>query len=130
VDTGHRPRDSCGGHQRPAPRSASPAVRRGVWPSDWPNGPIATLRAFTRRPSRSLESPQDAGSSEDGRGGFRTCDLSRVKRGVRGGAASEIPANSNGTRRGEEVDIAARLAQYGHVWPNDWPNGERSVAWS
>jgi hypothetical protein len=26
------------------------------------------------------ESPADAGLSDDGRGGFRTCDLSRVKR--------------------------------------------------
>ena len=28
------------------------------------------------------ESPADAGPSEDGRGGFRTCDLSRVKRAL------------------------------------------------
>ena len=28
------------------------------------------------------ESPADAGLSEDGRGGFRTCDLSRVKRAL------------------------------------------------
>jgi hypothetical protein len=29
------------------------------------------------------EAPADAGASEDGRGGFRTCDLSRVKRDER-----------------------------------------------
>jgi hypothetical protein len=28
------------------------------------------------------ETPADAGASEDGRGGFRTCDLSRVKRAL------------------------------------------------
>ena len=28
------------------------------------------------------EAPADAGASEDGRGGFRTCDLSRVKRAL------------------------------------------------
>jgi hypothetical protein len=28
------------------------------------------------------ETPTDAGASEDGRGGFRTCDLSRVKRAL------------------------------------------------
>ena len=37
--------------------------------------------AVARRPEND-ESPADAGLSDDGRGGFRTCDLSRVKRAL------------------------------------------------
>jgi integrase len=43
--------------------------------SDRPNERLAT------RPEND-ETPDDAGVSEDGRGGFRTCDLSRVKRAL------------------------------------------------
>ena len=53
----------------------------GDWPNDWPNGPIAMVRGLDRRLSQSQENAI-AGLSEDGRGGFRTCDLSRVKRAL------------------------------------------------
>jgi len=54
--------------------------------ADWaPSGTGGPLRAATRheviRPDND-ESPTDAGPSDDGRGGFRTCDLSRVKRAL------------------------------------------------
>ena len=53
---------------------------------DWaPLGTGDPLRAATRHEAVSpnnAESPADAGLSEDGRGGFRTCDLSRVKRAL------------------------------------------------
>jgi hypothetical protein len=56
---------------------------------DW--APMGTKRP-NERPSAASEpelekddeTPEDPGVSEDGRGGFRTCDLSRVKHGVRG----------------------------------------------
>jgi integrase len=54
--------------------------------ADWaPLGTGDPLRAATRHNATTLnndESPTDAGLSDDGRGGFRTCDLSRVKRAL------------------------------------------------
>ena len=53
---------------------------------DW--APLGTtVRRTARRTSaakrpRNDETPADAGASDDGRGGFRTCDLSRVKRAL------------------------------------------------
>ena len=44
-----------------------------------PNSPSATPADDH---SRNDEAPADAGASTDGRGGFRTCDLSRVKRAL------------------------------------------------
>jgi hypothetical protein len=51
---------------------------------DW--APLGTTPGQTPLADPSAEAPEndetpaDAGASEDGRGGFRTCDLSRVKR--------------------------------------------------
>jgi hypothetical protein len=51
---------------------------------DW--APMGTAGADERpegpkhHVSGTEETPADAGAPEDGRGGFRTCDLSRVKR--------------------------------------------------
>jgi integrase len=54
--------------------------------ADWaPLGTGNPSRAATRHKAASpnnAERPADAGPSEDGRGGFRTCDLSRVKRAL------------------------------------------------
>jgi hypothetical protein len=53
---------------------------------DW--APLGTTEAQTASQPASAEAPEndetpaDAGASEDGRGGFRTCDLSRVKRAL------------------------------------------------
>jgi hypothetical protein len=53
---------------------------------DW--APLGTTEAQTEPPGDSVgttpndQTPADAGASEDGRGGFRTCDLSRVKRAL------------------------------------------------
>ena len=53
---------------------------------DWaPLGTGYLLRAATRHDATTTnndERPADAGLSDDGRGGFRTCDLSRVKRAL------------------------------------------------
>ena len=53
---------------------------------DW--APLGTTGAQTPPADARAEAPEkdetpaDAGASEDGRGGFRTCDLSRVKRAL------------------------------------------------
>ena len=47
--------------------------------TDGPNRPSETRSAPLPQDD---ESPADAGPSDDGRGGFRTCDLSRVKRAL------------------------------------------------
>ena len=53
---------------------------------DW--APLGTTVGQTPPPGASAEAPAndetpaDAGASDDGRGGFRTCDLSRVKRAL------------------------------------------------
>ena len=52
---------------------------------DW--APLGTSGPTTPRQPAEVdpendESPADAGLPEDGRGGFRTCDLSRVKRAL------------------------------------------------
>ncbi len=53
---------------------------------DWaPLGTSTPVQASTdasAEASLNDETPADAGASEDGRGGFRTCDLSRVKRAL------------------------------------------------
>ena len=49
---------------------------------DW--APLGTERpnAHAEPEPENDETPANAGASEDGRGGFRTCDLSRVKRAL------------------------------------------------
>ncbi len=52
---------------------------------DW--APLGTSRVQAAREAPPTEAPEDAtpadaGVSKDGRGGFRTCDLSRVKRAL------------------------------------------------
>ena len=46
------------------------------------SGPSDPLQIEADRQPGNDESPGDAGLSDDGRGGFRTCDLSRVKRAL------------------------------------------------
>jgi hypothetical protein len=54
--------------------------------ADWaPLGtgePVESGNASAARKPNNDENPADAGLSVDGRGGFRTCDLSRVKRAL------------------------------------------------
>ena len=44
------------------------------------SGPSDTPQTEVRQDPGNDEVPASAGTSDDGRGGFRTCDLSRVKR--------------------------------------------------
>ena len=37
---------------------------------------------------------------------------------------TEMPANQNNRARREMPGVGPRTAQYGLVWPNEWPNGE------
>jgi hypothetical protein len=50
-----------------------------VWANVWANDGILASPAISRQND---EDPAFAGPSCDGRGGFRTCDLSRVKRAL------------------------------------------------
>jgi hypothetical protein len=68
-------------------RRPKPAVRPSRR-SDRRNGPIAVSRLRDRAVSKPT-------SEEDGRGGFRTCDPSRVKQGVSHAVGLERPANTS-----------------------------------
>jgi integrase len=46
------------------------------------SSPESTSEGGSREPRENDEDPADAGPPDDGRGGFRTCDLSRVKRAL------------------------------------------------
>jgi hypothetical protein len=47
-----------------------------------PAGPMSRRGRCERSTPRTTKAPRLAGLSGDGRGGFRTCDLSRVKRAL------------------------------------------------
>jgi hypothetical protein len=59
------------------PRYGSPMIF--VWANVWANDGILASHAISRQND---EDPAFAGPWCDGRGGFRTCDLSRVKRAL------------------------------------------------
>ena len=58
-----------------------------------------------------------------GRGGFRTCDLSRVKQRAPGELACFLPAND--ANLGPRLDRRRALdrARFGHVWTHEWTHG-------
>jgi hypothetical protein len=68
-------------------------------------GVASDAPGFSAIPSRTHQSRKSLQISpfRDGRGGFRTCDLSRVKHGVRGGLTRENTCKSSQTR--EAVSI-------------------------
>jgi hypothetical protein len=76
------PSDKAGPKDRAAKESfglryGSPMIF--VWANVWANDGILASHAISRQND---EGPALAGPSCDGRGGFRTCDLSRVKRAL------------------------------------------------
>ena len=66
------------------------------------------------QPARDDEVPADAGTSDDGRGGFRTCDLSRVKHGVRAASGHRNACKSEQTVTPRN---ARGWASYGPIRP-------------
>jgi hypothetical protein len=74
-------------HEGHAPRpGAKDALRAlvdgGVWDAMGPEAVSGASDAPPFEPSTGAKNPAVAGLSQDGRGGFRTCDLSRVKRAL------------------------------------------------
>jgi hypothetical protein len=65
---------------------AKERLRALVNGADWAllgtDDPIESGNAPQANEPNNAEGPTDAGLSDDGRGGFRTCDLSRVKRAL------------------------------------------------
>ena len=65
---------------------AKERLRALVNGTDWAllgtGDPVKSGNAPQTNEPNNDESPADAGLSDDGRGGFRTCDLSRVKRAL------------------------------------------------
>ncbi len=58
------------------------ALVNGVEPVSMGTGAQSTLFGPSEVRPEEAENPADSGAFEDGRGGFRTCDLSRVKRAL------------------------------------------------
>ena len=65
-------------------------------PDVWPNEGAAAVRVLQRASPLTHERPANADLSGDGRGGFRTCDLSRVKQESR---KPKTPRSAGRSRR-------------------------------
>jgi hypothetical protein len=67
-----------------ATKSGSEPSSRAVIGHQWALAPLQSRSRPRRIKTPERQSPRKSGTLDDGRGGFRTCDLSRVKHGVRG----------------------------------------------
>ena len=61
----------------------------------------------------------DAGVSEDGRGGFRTCDLSRVKQRGASARTRLLPAKRGNRALNALSGMPLYRAPLGHVWSHE-----------
>ncbi len=77
----HEPRLANVGQRRLAAAPDRRVVRR-IWAHNWAGRTAHDVPMHETHTAQNEERPANAGLPSDGRGGFRTCDLSRVKRAL------------------------------------------------